>query len=116
MILEKWVLPIFKKAGFQPASICTAARTDIECACCQICNYHHGYESVNSEPPCPDMYVCDMCERTYHLKCMRELGCYNDEQRQDVNAAEAWACPACASLSNEDKINRAYKSKEELLE
>eukprot|EP00983_Pelagomonas_calceolata_P029369 919797-Pelagomonas_calceolata.AAC.1 len=34
---------------------------------------------------------------------MRELGWYNDDQRQEVTAAEAWACPACASLSNEDK-------------
>eukprot|EP00983_Pelagomonas_calceolata_P013305 424913-Pelagomonas_calceolata.AAC.1 len=47
---------------------------------------------------------------------MRELGCYNDERRQEVIAAGAWVCPACASLSNEDKIDRAYKSKEELLE
>eukprot|EP00983_Pelagomonas_calceolata_P015462 490014-Pelagomonas_calceolata.AAC.1 len=30
MIIEKWALPFFKKASFQPASICTAARTDIE--------------------------------------------------------------------------------------
>eukprot|EP00983_Pelagomonas_calceolata_P081174 1155459-Pelagomonas_calceolata.AAC.1 len=116
MIIEMWALPIFNKAGFQPASICTTARTDIECACCQICNYRYGYESVNSEPLYFDMYVCDVCERTYHWKCMRELGCYNDEQRQEVNAAEAWTCPACATLSNENKINRAYQSKEELLE
>eukprot|EP00983_Pelagomonas_calceolata_P007252 236227-Pelagomonas_calceolata.AAC.1 len=59
MIIEKWALPIFKRAGFHPASICTAARTDIECAYCQICKYHYGYESVNSKPPYPDMYA--MC-------------------------------------------------------
>eukprot|EP00983_Pelagomonas_calceolata_P004333 140795-Pelagomonas_calceolata.AAC.1 len=53
----------------------------MECACCQICNNHYGYESVNSGPPYPDMYVCGVCERTHHWKCMRELGCYNDEQR-----------------------------------
>eukprot|EP00983_Pelagomonas_calceolata_P134109 1162026-Pelagomonas_calceolata.AAC.1 len=115
MIIEKWALPVFKKACFHPASICTAARTDIECACCQICNYHYhdGCESVNSEPPYPDMYVC---KRTYHWTCMRELGCHNDEQRQEINAAQAWACPACASpaTTSKDKINRAYKSKEEL--
>eukprot|EP00983_Pelagomonas_calceolata_P017425 546278-Pelagomonas_calceolata.AAC.1 len=116
MTTEEWDLPIIKKAGFQPASICTASRTDIECACCQICNYHGGPEPINSEPPFFDMYVFDVCERSYHWKCMRELGCYLDDQRHEVNVAEVWACPACASLSNEDKINKAYKSKEELLE
>eukprot|EP00983_Pelagomonas_calceolata_P132801 1161906-Pelagomonas_calceolata.AAC.6 len=55
MKIEKWSLPFFKKAGFQPASICTAARTDIECACRQICNYPGGLEPVNSEPPYLDM-------------------------------------------------------------
>eukprot|EP00983_Pelagomonas_calceolata_P045892 1139913-Pelagomonas_calceolata.AAC.3 len=76
MVIEKWALLLFKKYGFQPASICTAARTDIECACCQVCNYPGGLEPVNSEPPNLDMYVCKAC--------LRELGCYTDEQRQEV--------------------------------
>eukprot|EP00983_Pelagomonas_calceolata_P121380 1160794-Pelagomonas_calceolata.AAC.2 len=75
MIIEKWALPFFKKAGFQPATTSTAARTDIECACCQICNYHGGYEPINSEPPYLDMYICGVCQRTYHWKCMKELVC-----------------------------------------
>eukprot|EP00983_Pelagomonas_calceolata_P033989 1064899-Pelagomonas_calceolata.AAC.1 len=29
MIIEEWALPIFKKAGLQPATTSTAARTDI---------------------------------------------------------------------------------------
>ena len=99
MIIEKWALSIFEKVGFH----CKAARTDKhEDAHCQICNYHHGYEFAGSETPYLDMYVCDVCERTYHWKCMRELGCYNDEQRQEVDANEASACPACATLSDED--------------
>eukprot|EP00983_Pelagomonas_calceolata_P006301 208810-Pelagomonas_calceolata.AAC.2 len=40
MIIEKWALPVFKKAGLQPATTSTAACTDFACACCQICNYH----------------------------------------------------------------------------
>eukprot|EP00983_Pelagomonas_calceolata_P072110 1151553-Pelagomonas_calceolata.AAC.2 len=50
MIIEKWALPFFKKAGLQPATTSTAARTDIECACCQVCNCHGGYEPKTSEP------------------------------------------------------------------
>eukprot|EP00983_Pelagomonas_calceolata_P016237 513839-Pelagomonas_calceolata.AAC.1 len=57
MVIEKWALPFFKKAGFQPASISTAARIDIECARCQICNYPRGLEPKNSEPPCPGISI-----------------------------------------------------------
>eukprot|EP00983_Pelagomonas_calceolata_P027870 874561-Pelagomonas_calceolata.AAC.1 len=115
MIIEEWALPFSKKAGFQPASICTAARTDIECACCQICNYPGGLEPINSGPPYLDMYVCDVCQHTYDWKCMTKLGCYTDEHRQEVQITETWACPACASLNNEDKLDRKTNSREELL-
>eukprot|EP00983_Pelagomonas_calceolata_P086341 1156740-Pelagomonas_calceolata.AAC.1 len=99
MTFEKWDLPFFKKAGLQPATTSTAAWTDIEfhsecqseCACCQICNYPGG---------------CDVCQRTYHWKCMEELGCYTGGQRQEIDAADTWACPACAGLNNSQKIDR----------
>eukprot|EP00983_Pelagomonas_calceolata_P014187 453001-Pelagomonas_calceolata.AAC.3 len=34
---------------------------------------HHdgGYEPINSEPPYLDMYICNVCQRTYHWKCMK---------------------------------------------
>eukprot|EP00983_Pelagomonas_calceolata_P069096 1150238-Pelagomonas_calceolata.AAC.1 len=104
----------FRKAGLQPETITPAARTDNECACCQICNYHYGYESENCEPPFLDMYVCDVCHRTYHWKCMIELGCHTDEQRKEIDTANTWACPACAGLSDAQKIDRERLAKEEL--
>jgi hypothetical protein len=45
---------------------------------------------------------------------MKELGCYSDEQRQDIAAANTWACPACASLTNAQKITREQQTKDEL--
>eukprot|EP00983_Pelagomonas_calceolata_P055055 1143957-Pelagomonas_calceolata.AAC.1 len=42
MIIEKWALPLFIKAGFQPATNSRAACSDIQRACCQICNYPGG--------------------------------------------------------------------------
>eukprot|EP00983_Pelagomonas_calceolata_P065250 1148503-Pelagomonas_calceolata.AAC.1 len=96
--MEKWALPFFKKAGFVPASICTAARTDIECAYCQACNHPGGLEPINSEPP----YLDTQCS-------------YTDEQRQEFHIVETWACPACASFSNENKLYRETSSREELL-
>eukprot|EP00983_Pelagomonas_calceolata_P019981 631416-Pelagomonas_calceolata.AAC.2 len=51
-------------ANLQPATTPIAARTDIECACCKICNYPGVYEPINSESPYLDtgMYTCDVCQ------------------------------------------------------
>eukprot|EP00983_Pelagomonas_calceolata_P022962 722497-Pelagomonas_calceolata.AAC.1 len=46
---------------------------------------------------------------------MKELGCYTDGQRQDIDAADTWACPACAGLKNTQKIDRECQSREELI-
>eukprot|EP00983_Pelagomonas_calceolata_P019731 622589-Pelagomonas_calceolata.AAC.1 len=35
-----------------------AGRAEIECACCEICNYHKGKEPLNSEPPIPAKSLC----------------------------------------------------------
>eukprot|EP00983_Pelagomonas_calceolata_P052683 1142953-Pelagomonas_calceolata.AAC.2 len=90
MIIEKWALPHFMKAGLQSATTSVAACTYIECACCQTCNYLGGYmyKPINSEPPYLNTYICAVCQRTYHWKCMKELGCYTDGQRQEVDAAD----------------------------
>eukprot|EP00983_Pelagomonas_calceolata_P050808 1142145-Pelagomonas_calceolata.AAC.2 len=101
MTIEKWALPIFKNAGFTPASIEPAARAEIEYACCEVCDYPGGKESLNSEPPYLYMYLCDVCHRTYSWKCMRALGCYTNGQRQDIDNNNYWACPACAHLENQ---------------
>eukprot|EP00983_Pelagomonas_calceolata_P044573 1139348-Pelagomonas_calceolata.AAC.2 len=34
MIIKEWTLPLFMKAGLQPATTAITIRTDIECACC----------------------------------------------------------------------------------
>eukprot|EP00983_Pelagomonas_calceolata_P004875 159707-Pelagomonas_calceolata.AAC.1 len=44
---------------------------------------------------------------------MKELGCYNDGLRQEIDAANTWACPACAGLNNAQKIDRECQSREE---
>eukprot|EP00983_Pelagomonas_calceolata_P057871 1145251-Pelagomonas_calceolata.AAC.8 len=72
MIIEKWALPLFMKAGLQPASTSTAARTGVKCACCKICKKEKklatttgGHELTNFESPYLGMYICDICQRTY---------------------------------------------------
>eukprot|EP00983_Pelagomonas_calceolata_P003180 104308-Pelagomonas_calceolata.AAC.1 len=43
---------------------------------------------------------------------MEELGCYIDGQRQVIDAADMWACPACTGLNNAQKIDRGCQSRE----
>ena len=57
MIIEKWALPLFKQANLVPDNVSPAARTDVECACCQVCNYYQSYENGTLEHPLPDVYV-----------------------------------------------------------
>eukprot|EP00983_Pelagomonas_calceolata_P004378 142497-Pelagomonas_calceolata.AAC.1 len=45
---------------------------------------------------------------------MKELGCCTDGQRQEIDAANTRACPACAGLNNSQKIDRESQSREEL--
>eukprot|EP00983_Pelagomonas_calceolata_P076689 1153531-Pelagomonas_calceolata.AAC.1 len=45
---------------------------------------------------------------------MKELGCYSDEQKKEIETADIWAFPACASLNNAQKIDRERLTKEEL--
>eukprot|EP00983_Pelagomonas_calceolata_P032029 1005073-Pelagomonas_calceolata.AAC.1 len=41
---------------------------------------------------------------------MKALGCYTDGQRQEIDAADAWACPACAGLNNAQRLDRECQS------
>eukprot|EP00983_Pelagomonas_calceolata_P013296 424314-Pelagomonas_calceolata.AAC.1 len=101
---------MFKNAGFTPASMESATRAGIVCACCEICNCPGGKEPLDSQPPYLDMYICDVCHRTYHW-CMRELVCCTNEQRQDLdNNNNYWACPACAHLKEDEKLNQYSNS------
>ena len=56
------------------------------------------------------MYVCDICNRTYHWICLEKLGCYNASHREEVDKNDDWACPACAHLNDEQKDRRQSES------
>eukprot|EP00983_Pelagomonas_calceolata_P062710 1147402-Pelagomonas_calceolata.AAC.1 len=45
---------------------------------------------------------------------MKELGRYIDGQRQVIDAAYTWVCPACVGLNNVQKIDRECQSRKEL--
>ncbi len=48
------------------------------------------------------MYVCSVCNRTYHWSLLLRLGRYKDEDRESIKKYEIWACPACACLTDSD--------------
>ena len=72
MNIERWALPLFKSFGLVPKSSKTVARSQIKCASCEICSYHLGLESPDLSPPFKDMYICDVCNRTYHWQCLKQ--------------------------------------------
>jgi len=72
----------------------TLARSQVKCASCEICSYHLGLESPDLSPPFKDMYICDVCNRTYHWQCLLKTSCCNATEREAIEANESWACPA----------------------
>jgi len=106
MTIEKWAIPIFAAAGLKKASATATKRSDIHCACCEICSDWKGKEP--QAEPFEDMCVCDVCNRTYHWSCLLRLGCYKDEDRESVEKDETWACPACACPTDLEKESRHH--------
>ena len=104
MIIERWALPLFKSAGLVPKSSKTIARSLIKCASCEICSYHLGLESPVLSPPFKDMYICDVCSRTYHhWQCLLKTSCCNATEGEAIDANDSWACPACINLNQNEK-------------
>jgi len=60
------------------------------------------------------MYVCIVCNHTFHWSCLLRLGCYKDEDGKLLKK-ENWACPACACLTDSEKELRHHFAKNEEL-
>ena len=78
------------------------------CASCEICSYHLGLESPDLSPPFKDMYICDVCNRTYHWQCLLKTSCCSATEREAIGANDSWACPACISLNQNEKESRNH--------
>ena len=86
------------------------------CASCEICSYHLGLESPDLSPPFKDMYICDVCNRTYHWQCLLKTSCCNATEREAIDANDSWACPACINLNQKEKESRIHFQKREIVE
>ena len=116
MDIERWALPLFKSVGLVPEFSKTIARSQIKCASCGIRSYHLGLESPNLSPPFKDMYICDVCNRTYHWQCLLKTSCFNTTEREATDANDSWACPACINLNQNEKEIRIHFQKREIVE
>ena len=62
------------------------------------------------------MYICDVCNRTYHWQCLLKTSCCNATERQAINANDSWACPDCINLNRNKKNCILYSQKREIVE
>ena len=116
MNIERWALPLFRSVGLVPKSSKTIAQSQIKCASCENCSYRLGLESPDLSPPFKDMYICDVCIRTYHWKCLLKTSCCNATEREAIDANDSWACPACINLNQNEKESRIlYSQKREIV-
>ncbi len=106
MAIENWASPILKKAGFTPKKIFPGARSAVECACSEMCFYNLGLQPKTNVPPLNDMYICEVCNQTYHWVCLKNTGCYTERQREEVDKNDKGACPGCAHFNDEQKQKR----------
>ena len=89
MTKEKRALPLFNSVGLAPKSSKTIARSQIKCASCERCSHHLGLESPDLSPPFKDMYICDVCNRTYHWQCLLRTSCCNVTEREAIDANDS---------------------------
>ena len=116
MYIEWWTLPLFKSIKPVPKSSKTIARSQLKCASCEICSYHLGLESPDLFPPFKDMYIFDVCIRTYHWQCLLKISCCNATEREAIDGNDSWACPACINLNQNKKESRIYFQKRDIVE
>jgi len=117
LIIEKWALCLLK-ADKNRIIISTEpiACIDVEDAGCEIC-CDPGTREEHTEQgnlPTTDMYQCSVC-RTYHWSCLKQLQCYKEEDRINIDAQSDWSCPACHDLFLDEKEARSHASQHELL-
>ena len=91
------------------------SRAGLNDASCEVCCDPGTHEDTHEGQPTTDMYVCGVCNRTYHWQCLVQLQCYTEEQRDNVKDDDYWSCPACRALDQREKEERRRKSEHELM-
>jgi len=51
----------------------------------------------------------------HHWSCLKQLQCFKEDDRINIDAQSDWSCPACHDLSLDEKEARSHASQHELL-
>jgi hypothetical protein len=78
-----------------------SACTDIACAFMKWLLPSRAW--ITGSAPSKDMYICDVCNCTYHWQCLLRTNCYNVHEQEAIDTNDTWACPACANLKRKWK-------------
>ena len=79
LIMEKWALPLLRHIpDIKKTTETSIARKDFLDASCEICCDPGTFEDPHDHEPATDLYQCDVCNRTYHWRCLKELQCYTE--------------------------------------
>ena len=117
LIMENWAIPLLDEIPeIKVLTKDPIPRSELTDASCEVCCNPGTYEEPHKDHPTTDMYECDVCNRTYHWKCLVQLQCYTEEQRRVVMEDEHWCCPACSNLDKREKEERHRKSEHELMQ
>ena len=94
------------------------ARIDVEDAGCEICCDPGTREEHTEQGNLPTTHIYVPMQRMQphlHWSCLKQLQCYKEEDRSNMDAQSDWSCPACHDLSLDDKEARSHASHHELL-
>jgi len=67
------------------------------------------------------MYLPQICTNAAYAtaptiwSCLKQLQCYKEEDRNNIDAHSDWGCPACHDLSLDEKEARSHASQHEFL-
>jgi len=54
-------------------------------------------------PPFNEMYICEVCNQTYHWMYLKSTGYCTERQRKELDKNDDWACPGLTSMMNKNK-------------
>jgi hypothetical protein len=116
LIMEKWAIQLLQhNPDIQVTGTAEIARTDFTDASCEVCCDPGTFEDLEEGQPTTDLYQCAVCNRTYHWRCLKQLGCYSEDQRAELDADDNWSCPACKDLNEQEQEDRRNGSNHELV-
>jgi hypothetical protein len=75
----------------------------------------HVRNTQNKEIYLPQICINAAYATAPTWSCLKQLQCYKEEDRNNIDAHSDWSCPACHDLSLNEKEARSHASQHEML-